>query len=156
VIGHLGTEIGAADADVDDVADAPAGVAGPAAEADPLGERCHPVEDLMDLRHHVLAVHLDARAARGAQGDVQNGALFGDIDPFATEHRVTAGRHVACLGEREEQTQRLLGDAVLRVVKEDSGRLRRKALRPGGIACEQLAQMHVLDLRVVRGERLPR
>ena len=59
LVGHHGPEIRAADADVDDVADALAGVSFPVAAADAVREVAHPVEHRVDLRHHVLAIHDD-------------------------------------------------------------------------------------------------
>ncbi len=49
LVSHHRAEVRAADADVDDVADRLAGVAGPLARADPLGEVAHPVERLVHL-----------------------------------------------------------------------------------------------------------
>ena len=53
LIRHDGTQVRAADADVDDVADAFAGMARPFAAADPIGERGHLVEDGVDSGHDV-------------------------------------------------------------------------------------------------------
>ena len=64
-------------------------------------------------------------------------------------------RHAALFGKPQQQPQRLVGDAVLRVVEEEARTLGREALRPAGIVGEQRAQMHVLDLRMMRRERLP-
>ena len=65
LVGHHRAEVGAADADVDHVADPLAGVAGPRSRTHPVGEVGHPVEHLVHLRHDVLAVH-HQRRARGA------------------------------------------------------------------------------------------
>ena len=59
LVGHHRPQVGPADADVDDVADALAGVALPLAAADPVGEVGHLVEHGVDLRHDVFAVHHD-------------------------------------------------------------------------------------------------
>ena len=90
LVGHHRPEVGAADADVDDVADALAGVALPRAAADAVGEVGHPVEHRVDVGHDVLAVDDDRRASRRAQRDVQHGAVLGDVDLLAAEHRVDA------------------------------------------------------------------
>ncbi len=60
-VGHDWPEVGAADADVDDVADALAGVACPGAAADAAREIGHLVQHGVDLGHHVLAVHDNGR-----------------------------------------------------------------------------------------------
>ena len=90
LVGHHRPEVGAADADVDDVADALAGVALPGAAADAVAEVRHLVEHGVDLGHHVLAVDDDRCAARRAQGHVQDGAVFRDVDLVAPEHGVDA------------------------------------------------------------------
>ena len=93
---------------------------------------------------------------RGARKrHVQHGAAFRGVDLLAGEHRVAPLRHAALFGEPQQQPQRLVGDAVLRVVEEQARALGRKALRPARVVGEQLAQMHILDLRMMRGERPP-
>ena len=58
------------------------------AAADLLGEVGHLVEHGVDLGHDVLAVDDDRLPLRGAQGDVQHGAVLGDVDLVAAEHGV--------------------------------------------------------------------
>ena len=87
-VGHLRPEIGAADADIDDVADALAAVPGPGAGAHLVGEGRHPVEHRVDLGHDVLAVDEDRLAARRPQRHMQHGAVLADVDLLAGEHRV--------------------------------------------------------------------
>jgi hypothetical protein len=84
---HDGTEIGAADADVDDVLDALSGVAFPIARANLVGEAAHLVEHLMDFGNDVFAVEDDGLGLGCAQGDVKDGAILGDVDLLAGEHR---------------------------------------------------------------------
>ena len=54
LVSHHRAEIGAADADVDDVANAFAGVAFPRAAANAVGEVRHFVEHGVDIGHDVL------------------------------------------------------------------------------------------------------
>ena len=58
-VGHDRAEVRAADADVDDVANAFAGVPFPVAAAHTLGKAGHLVQHGVDLRHDVLAVDRD-------------------------------------------------------------------------------------------------
>src|SRR5581483_10340522 len=88
LVRHHRAEVGAADADVDDVADRLAGPAPPLARADALGEGRHTVEHLVDGGHDVLAVDTDVGAARRPQGYVQDGAILGHVDLLAGEHRL--------------------------------------------------------------------
>ena len=91
LIGHDRPEIRAADADIDDVADALSGMPFPAAAAQPVGEIRHLVENLMDVGNHVPAIDLDRSAARRAQRHMEHGAPLRDIDAVAAIHGVDAG-----------------------------------------------------------------
>jgi hypothetical protein len=70
LVRHHRAEVRAADADVDDVADRLAGVSLPLARANALRERCHAVEDVVDVGDHVTAVHDERRPGRHAQSDM--------------------------------------------------------------------------------------
>ena len=155
LVGHHRSQVRAADSDVDDVADALAGVALPRAVAHAAAERRHPVEHLVNLGHHVFAVGHDRRAARRAQRHVQNGAPLGDVDLLAREHRVDAPAQPRLLGQRQQQTHRLGGDAMLGVVEIQPGGLERKALAALRIFAEERAQMNVANLLVMLAQRLP-
>ena len=155
-VGHHRPEVGTADADVDHVADALAGVALPRAAADPVGEVCHLVQHGVDLGHHVLAVNDDGRRTRRAQRHVQDCAVFRDVDLVAAEHRVYALAQAAFVGQLQQQPEGFVGDAILRVVEKDARGLHRQPLAALGIIGEELAQMHIPDLLVVGNERLPR
>ena len=69
-------------------------------------------------------------------------------------------RDAGLLGEGDEQPQRLVGDAVLRVVDEDPRRLAREPLGAARIGREEVAQVrspHLLRVRLesLPGDRLP-
>src|SRR3989442_637404 len=74
----------------------------------------------------------------------------------AAEHRVDAPAKVALLGQREQEAQRLVGDAVLRVVEIEPGRLGREPLAAARILGEQRSQVHAANASVMGGELLPR
>ena len=63
-ISHHRPQVGAADADVDHVADALARMALPVATADLAGEIRHLVQHGVDLGRHIFAVHDDRRISR--------------------------------------------------------------------------------------------
>ena len=92
--------------------------------ADLVGEAGHPVEHGVDLGHDVFAVDDDRLALRGAQGHVQDGAIFGDVDLLAAKHGVDPRSQARFLGQLNEQLQRLVRDAVLGVVQEEARRPR--------------------------------
>ena len=101
--GHGGAEIGAADADVDDVGHRlPERAAHPSlAHVRREAQHLFPCAD--GLGHHVLAVDENRLAGEIAQGGVKHGALLGDIDLHAGEHRVAPGFDLGHLGELDER-----------------------------------------------------
>ena len=123
--------------------------------ADPVGERGHPVEHLVHLLDDVDAVDDQRRAARHPQRDVQHGAVLGDVDPLAGEHRLDPLRQPGLLGQRHQQLDRLVGDPVLRVVEIQAGALGDQPLAPRRVGGEQVAQMQILDVLVVPAQPLP-
>ena len=118
LVRHRRAEVGAADADVDDVLDALAGVAGPLARADPVGEGGHLVEDGVHARARRSRRRPRSTASRGrAQRGVQHRAVLGDVDLLAAEHRVPQPGTPRRGGQLAQQPQRLVGDQVLGVVE---------------------------------------
>ena len=77
---------------------------------------------------------------RRAQGHVQDGAVLRDVDLLAAEHGVDPRAQAGFLGQLQEQLERLVGDAVLRVVEVDARRLGRHALAALGIVREELRE----------------
>ena len=94
-VGHDRSEVGAADADVDDIPNAFAGVPLPLPAPDAVGEIRHPVEHGVDLGHHVLAVDDDRCVLGCAQGDVQDGSVLRDVDLVSAEHGVDSRSQAA-------------------------------------------------------------
>ena len=66
------------------------GEALPLARAHGVRERGHPVEHGVHLRDDIDAVDDERAAARHPQRDVEDGAVLGDVDPLAGEHRVAS------------------------------------------------------------------
>jgi hypothetical protein len=127
-VGHDRPEVGAADANVDDVADALAGVALPPAAPDAVAEVGHLVEHGMHLGDNVLAVHEDGGVFRRAQGHVQNGAVLREVDLVPAEHRVNALAQAGFGGQLHEQLEGFVRDAVLGVIQKETGGFHRQAL----------------------------
>jgi hypothetical protein len=155
LVSHHRPEVGAADADVDDVPDALAGVARPTAAAHPARKGAHAVEYYMHVGYHVVAIKQDGCRTRCAQGHVQHRAPFRDVDPVAAEHGVDPFAQAGLPGQLHQQAQRFIGDAVLGIVQVDACGLQRKALTALRILREQVTQMNRCDRRVVRQQRGP-
>ncbi|MDH6433436.1 hypothetical protein M2158_001913 [Streptomyces sp. SAI-144] len=155
LVGHRGAQVGAADADVDDVLDAAAGVAGPLAGADPVREVAHLVEHGVHARYDVLPVDLDHGVPRGAQRGVQHGPVLGRVDLLAAEHGVPQAEDVGRGGEFAQQPQCLVGDEVLGVVDVQVTDPQCVPGAASGIGGEQLPQLHLAELFAVFGQRGP-
>ena len=110
----------------------------------------------MNLRYDVLAVDDDGRASRCTQRNVQDRTIFRNVDFLAPEHRVDSFAQSGLLGELDEQAYRLVVDAILRVVQEDAGGLRRHPLATRWIAGEQVAQVPPPHRPIVIFESAPR
>ena len=156
LIGHDRTEVGAADADIDHVADAFAGMALPAAAAQPIGEIRHLVQNAMDLGNHVLAIDLDARR-RAARAERHEAPRASPMTLILSPRNMASmrWRKPRVLGQPEQQLQRLVGDPVLRIVEIDSGTLGRQSLAALRILGEELPQMQPLHLLMVGLQRRP-
>ncbi len=155
LVGHHRAEVRAADADVDDVHDRLAGVTLPLSGADPLAKDGHPTQHRVNLPHDVHPVNQQRGAPRHTQGHVQDGAILGDVDALAGEHRRRALGKARLLGQLDEQTDRLLGYAILRVIQVEAWALGREALSPSRVHGEQIAQRGVRDLALVGSQLTP-
>ena len=71
----------------------------------------------MDLWHDVLAIDDDGCSFRCAQRNVQDRAVFRDVDFFAPKHGVDAFPQSGFIRELQEQLQSLIGNAVLRIIE---------------------------------------
>ena len=154
---HGRAQIGAADADIDDIGDLLAGVALPFAGDDFVAELLHLGLDFLDLRHDVFAVDQNRFAGEVAQRGVQHGAALGAVDLLAGEHRLDVVLELGFLGKLEQQREGLLADDVLGEVDQDV------AVAGGQVELgeailvflEKLFKGAVLGVLVVLGELLP-
>src|SRR6266849_8954833 len=105
--------------------------------------------------NHVLAVDENRLVAGRPEGHVQHRAVLGDVDLLAAEHGVDALAQPGLLGEVDEETERLVGHAVLRVVEVEAHALDRQALAATRVVGEELAEMDVAHLRVMLAQRFP-
>ena len=103
-VGHDRPEIRSADADIDDIADALAGMALPVAAAHALGKVRHLVENGVNVGHDIAAIVDDGGVARRAQRDMQHRAVFRDVDFVAAEHGVDALAQPRLLREPQQQS----------------------------------------------------
>ena len=87
---------------------------------------------------------------------MQDGALLGDVDLLAPKHGVDAGPQAGFLRKLHKESERLIRDAVLRVVEVDTSGLGRQALPAFRVVCEEFSEMQVLYVPEMGFEGLPR
>jgi hypothetical protein len=108
--------------------------------------------DRLDVLRDVASVEDDRTV--GPQRRVQRGAVFGDVDALAADEPPDPAAHVARIGERREEPQRLVGYVVLRIIEKQRAvrdRITLEAFRIGG---EEAAQIERARTEVI-GKRLP-
>ena len=121
---HRRAEVGAADADIDDVGHGLAERAAQSSLAHVVGEGEHLGALALDVGHDVAALDENGLAGKIAQRAVQRGAPLRRIDEIAAEHRVALGLDLGRAGEAEQNSERghveaLLGIIVEEVVEDD-------------------------------------
>ena len=109
----------------------------------------------MDRGHHILTVYDDGGSARGAQGDMQHGSFFRDIDLLAPEHGIDSRLQTGCFGKLKQKLESLVRDSILRIIQIDAQGLDRQTFAALGIIRKQIAEMCLLDALIVIFESFP-
>ncbi len=146
---HRRAEIASADTDVDDRPDTPACRPQPLSRPHRLRERGHAIELVVDLPDDVHAVHHQRPRARHPQGDMERRATLGDVHPLTAEHRVHLLREPALRRELPQKLEGVVGDAMLRVVEIEAGRLGGQPLAARRIGVEEIPELQALDFSPV-------
>jgi hypothetical protein len=130
-------------------------VPAPPALTDLRGERGHPIEHVVHTRHDIVTVKDDRRTARCTKRHVQYRSLFSGIDLLSAEHRIDTLAQAAGIRQSHEKADRLVGDAVLRIVEVQAGAYGHEALAARGVVSEQRTQVPIVHLLEVRRQRVP-
>src|SRR5215471_12635724 len=155
LVRHNRSKVGTSNPDIDDISDRFPGVALPGAAPDAIGEVGHFVEDSMDLGNDVLAIYDDGSAAGCAQGDVEYGSIFGDVDLFTAEHRVDARSQLSLLSEANQQVECFGGNPILGIVHINACGIQGHALTALRVVPEEIAKVEVADSLMVSRKGLP-
>src|SRR5207253_2671665 len=90
------------------------------------------------------------------QRHVQHGAIFGDIDLRPRKHPLDPSLEPSLPRQREQQSERLLGDPIFREIEQNVLESRRKLLKALGILSEQIPHVRLADFVLVCRKGLPR
>jgi len=150
---HRGSEIRAADADVDHIGHRLAQRAAHPALAHVAGEGQHPGALRGDVGHDVAPVDHHRLARQIAQGGVKHGAPLGRIDDRAGKHRVALGLHMRGARQTGQRGDRRRRHALARIVEqqiiENDGHRRESP----GVGGEFLRDRSAQNVGAVLGER---
>ncbi len=139
---HRGSEIAAADADVDDIGEALAAAAGPLALVHVADESCALPPDRQHVRMQGFEVGCQPRAGRAPQQRVQRSAPLALIDDCAIEHRVNARTQPCVVGRRRERRHRIGVDSLAAEIEQQAFQFAREPLEPRRIGREQMPHRH--------------
>ncbi len=140
-VGHDRTEIGAADANIDDVANALASVTFPGAGTNAVTKGRHFIEYGMHIGDDVFPVNENSGVFGCAQCNMKDRAIFGDVDFVTAEHRIDVGLQAGFFGEGEKKLQSFVGNAIFGIVEENAERFSGKLFAALGILGKKLAKM---------------
>ena len=146
---HGRAEIGAADADVHDVAQCVAARAANGAGAHGLGEGRYLGAHVAHFGHYVLSIDQDRPAVEISQRHVQRRAMFGQIDLLACEQRCAPLFHLRGAGQRDEQLHRARVRSVLGKVEQQIVEAQAETLEAPGIFCEKVDRAARCNLAAV-------
>ena len=86
---------------------------------------------------------------------MQYRSIFRDVDSLPAKHRFDASPEIAFFGQIDQKTNRLIRDAILRVVEVKAGSLDDEPFATLWIIAEELPQMDIPYRPVVLFQRLP-
>ena len=155
LVGHHRPQVGAADADIDDISDGFSGVPLPMAVSNLVAETGHAVQHPMNAGHHVFAVHHDLGANRCPKGRVQHGTFFGDVDFFPSEHGINPVLETAFPRQIQKQFNGFIGDTVLGKIQINARCFSGHPLAAAGISLKEFAEMEIPDPIMVLFQGLP-
>ena len=138
---HVRPQVGAADADVDDIGDAPPVMAFPGAVANGAGEAGHPLQHAAHVRHDIDAIDHDGPVGAVAQCGVEHRAVLRRVDLFPGEHAVAPALDILQAREVEQHPHGVGRDPVLGPVQQHAVQAQGEPVEPLGIVREQVAHV---------------
>jgi hypothetical protein len=97
----------------------------------------------MHLGNHVFTIDRDGFVSRRTEGNVQDGAVFGDVDFLPVEHRVDSCPQAGLFRELKKETHRFIGDAVLGIIQVKANGLDRQTFTALRIIRKKLPQLQL-------------
>jgi hypothetical protein len=95
----------------------------------------------MNLGNNVLPIDFNGGFPWSAQGDVQNSAIFGNVDPITPKHRVDPPTQTGLVSQLNEERECFCCNSIFRVIEVNANRLRGQALTTLRVIREQVTEM---------------
>ena len=153
---HQRTQIRSTNADVHDVGERPAGTAPGCTVAHVVCHIAHALENGANLRHHILAINHNWPLRAIAQGRMQHGASFGDIDSPAFKHGRNLGGNAGFVGQIYQQPARLRRHWILRIVEQNPTSFDQESFRALRVLRKQIENGGAAVFARVRIQGFPR
>lgn len=91
----------------------------------------------------------------GVQGHVEDGSFLRDVDFVSAKHGIDAAAQARLFCQLQQERERLIGDAVLRIIEVDADGLSRHALPALWIVREECPKMPLPNCLVMGVRGLP-
>ena len=113
-------------------------------------------EDGVDGGHDVLAVNEDGAIGAISECDVEDGAVFGDVDFVAAEHAIAPFLDFGVSGEVQEEAEGFIGDAIFGEIQENVAEAKGEFFESFRVFGEKIAHVDRREGLEMRKECLPR
>ncbi len=111
-------------------------------------------EDGVHAGHDIVPINEDGSIGPIAEGDVENGPVFGDIDLVAAEHAVAPIFDLGLPGQIDQKSKGFIGNAVFGKVQQNIAEAKREFFKAFWIPGKQIAHVDGGNLLVMRCKRL--
>ncbi len=100
----------------------------------------HLVEDGVYVRDNILAVHDNGSIFWRSKRDVEHRTILCDVNLVAAKHRIDALSQARFFRQINQKLQRLVRDAILRIIQIDTAAIQRKLLAALRLVAEQISK----------------
>ena len=152
---HRRTEVRTADADVHDVAQGAPTVSAQLSPMERVAEGAHPIPHTAHLRHHVPPCVGVGPLPAMAQGAVERGAVFGEIDILSAQQRLHVCGYVQRARVGEQELDALRAHPLFREVDEQPAGFEAEAGVSLRITREQVVDARTMHLAPMFDETFP-
>ena len=109
----------------------------------------------MDIGNNVLTFISEHHTLRRPKCNVKHRSVFGDVDVFASPHRIAQAFDISTTRKREQLCQCLVVKTMLGVINVEIADFNIESFATIRVRRKKIAQVHISDLGLVRGQFPP-